>query len=311
MTSSSSAFDTVTAVRLIGESGETKIYDGQVPPDWNIGFVPLGGMTLSIGMRAVEEFYKGKHPDPIICTANFLRPSRAGQPVRIEVQPLKSGRQYSTAIAIMFQKAADDGAEVPITHIVTTWGDLTKEKGFSLPGPPPPTIEPLAELEDQVYPAPVPWAINGIGKYIKHRTGEMREEPRRAQWVRFTDNRAPDLLSLTLFSDAFTPTLMNLGLKHLELAKSYYPTMEINIHYRRKPKDGWLALMSQSRSVINGRLETEVDLYDEDGHLVAMSRQMNLIVPFTRNAKYSSDSKGLESSVEGYRPEIKPAKAKL
>ncbi|KAI8855228.1 hypothetical protein BC829DRAFT_412448 [Chytridium lagenaria] len=135
-------------------------------------------------------------------------------------------------------------------------GDHSKEKGISIPmqGKLPP-IETVEELKvDRIYPVDLPWARQGIGKYLKQRYPEdLPAGAVRKQWLRFTDHREPDLLSLTI----------------------------------QKPKNGWLALITQSRTVVNGRFETDCDIYDEEGNLVAMSRQMGLIVSFERNAKYS------------------------
>jgi hypothetical protein len=55
-------------------------------------------------MKAVESFYKSKHPDPILCSATFLRPAKMGSVARIDVEEIKKGRAYSTAVAVMSQK---------------------------------------------------------------------------------------------------------------------------------------------------------------------------------------------------------------
>ncbi|KAJ3220242.1 hypothetical protein HDU67_003257 [Dinochytrium kinnereticum] len=269
-----SAFDKATEVSLIATEGSGKSYAGRVPDDWNIGFVPLGGISLSIAMRAVMEFFKGSHPDPVIATANFLRPSRKGEPCLIQVDIIKKGRSYSTATATMSQKL--DGKEewTPIIHVVTTWGDLSGERGPTIPmeGKCPPMASVQELKVDRLYPADVPWAGGGIGQYIKQRFADHGPSgARREQWLRFTDNREPDLLSLTMFGDAFTPTLLKLRHEYHEFASSYFPTMEISIHYRKKPKNGWLALITRSRAITNGRFESDCDIYDESGQLVAMS----------------------------------------
>ncbi|KAJ3109281.1 hypothetical protein HDU97_007775 [Phlyctochytrium planicorne] len=263
-------FDAATKVTKTSDTA----YDAQIPKDWNIGYVPLGGMAVSICMNAISQSVPPSTPDPIIATANFLKPARKDTPCKIKVEILKTGRLYTTAIGRMYQEDDKNPNDwVLILHVVSTFGDFDKEKGMTIPNAPPPIPSVGSLGPDKIYPMDLPWAQHGIGKYIKQRYPPTTPSvPERKQWLSFTDGRKPDLLSLTMFADAFTPTLMNLKREYPEMEQSYFPTMELNIHYRGRPKGDWIALVSRSRRVVNGRFETDVDIYDEEGSLVGMSR---------------------------------------
>ncbi|KAJ3317631.1 hypothetical protein HDU76_001112 [Blyttiomyces sp. JEL0837] len=371
-----SAFDRATSVTFVSnndhdlkgsqsEIPRTAVYMSRLPDDWNMGFIPHGGMLLSTIMRSAQDFYKESHKDPINVTINYLKPATRSTLCRIEITELKKGRQYSTAILTIRQpvpttKKQSQPPTTPtllpphsttwpqIAHVITTFGNMETEKGdnyIDIKGfdedifkPHLPTPEDLKDIEEPWPTADFPlrqyiiqrcvvepfkakegmvlmgdesnsdkvWLKEGEsgvsqvagrghvgdGEGVDRRwgRGESRNRMKGFQWMRFTDWRDQDLLSATFFADAFTPTPMrHEELFYKKMWNSYYPTMDLNIQFKARPKDSkWMGVLCRTRFMVNGRFESDCDLYDEQGNIVAICRQSNIVVPFSRNKKHES-----------------------
>jgi hypothetical protein len=72
--------------------------------------------------------------------------------------------------------------------------------------------------------------------------------------------------------DAFPPAVF-----HLELPAGWVPTLEMTVHVRDLPAPGPLTGLFRTRYVTNGLFEEDGQLWDSDGRLVALSRQMGLV----------------------------------
>ena len=55
-------------------------------------------------------------------------------------------------------------------------------------------------------------------------------------------------------------------------------TVQLTVHLHRLPVPGWLATRLTTRHVINGFHEEDCELWDEDGNLVAQSRQFAILL---------------------------------
>ena len=61
--------------------------------------------------------------------------------------------------------------------------------------------------------------------------------------------------------------------------QAWVPTLELTVHLRKHPKPGWLRAVFQTRVLRDGLLEEDGELWDADGDLVAMSRQLATVIP--------------------------------
>ena len=59
----------------------------------------------------------------------------------------------------------------------------------------------------------------------------------------------------------------------------WVPTLELTVHVRGVPAPGWLKVGITTRAVMDGLCEEDCELWDSDGRLVAMSRQLARILP--------------------------------
>lgn len=70
------------------------------------------------------------------------------------------------------------------------------------------------------------------------------------------------------------------------LAKFWYPTVCLNLDVKKLiPEEGvdWLFLRVRSRQIKNGRLDLDVEVWDADDDLVALSTHTTLIMGTERN----------------------------
>ena len=247
---------------------------GEISDRWSIGPYPNGGYVLLVGLAAVRE--ELPHPDPFTVTAHFFTPTAHG-PVDIEVERIRSGRAHSTAMARMLQ----DGRER--ARIIANYGDHTASQGPTHIGATPPELPPPDECEDAGPSEPMP---NGLVAAIRDRidwriapgTAGWRHGTRtgRAEvggWIRFSDGRPVDVHALPLLADALPPAVF-------EVAESgWVPTLELTVHVRARPATGWLRAWFSTRFLVDGYLEEDGELWDEQGRLVAISRQLARLNP--------------------------------
>jgi len=105
-------------------------------------------------------------------------------------------------------------------------------------------------------------------------TGDASSTPLEvAGWIRFADGAPPSVLGLLAMADAFPPTMVG------SVDVGWVPTVELTVHLRRRPAPGWILGVFQTRFLIDGVLEQDGELWDSDGNLVALCRQMALALP--------------------------------
>lgn len=260
-------FDADTEVTATGDGH----WRAAIAPDWNaISGVPNGGYLLATALAATTDALGGG--DPLTVTAHYLRPGLVG-PADIEVEVVRRGRLTSTAAARLSQ----DGKER--LRVLAAYGNLSATGGPAtlpvvapaIPGPDEcavftagtaaPQVR-IAERFDFRFPPASRW-ISGK----KSGTAEIDG------WIRFADGRDPDVAALPLIVDAFPPSVFEV------VDGVLTPTVELTVHIRQRPEPGWLQARLVSRALLDGMLAEDVELWDSTGRLVAMSRQLALVVP--------------------------------
>lgn len=263
--------DADTRVQRIGPG----LWRGEVSDRWSIGAYPNGGYLLMIALAAVRE--ELPHPDPFTITAHYLTPTQHG-PVDVEVEVIRSGRAHSTAMARMLQ----DGRER--VRILANYGDHTSSQGptrvLAEPPPMPPPDECVTAPRRQ---RPMP---NGLVAHIRERldwrvapgtAGWMRGQPTgRGEiggWLRLADGRPIDSQALPLIADAMPPAVFDVAVG------GWVPTLELTVHVRARPAPGWMRCWFRTRFLVDGYLEEDGEVWDEEGRLVAQSRQLARLNP--------------------------------
>lgn len=267
MSELSSEFDRDVAVVEVGEGR----FQGDVSSRWDIGGNPNGGYVLSIALAALRRTLP--QPHVLTVTAHYFRPPDKG-PVEVEVERIRSGRAHATGMARLVQ----DGRER--VRVLATFGDLSKAEGPTAVTAVRPSIaDPdhcirrsdvtdLMQTEHE--------AAKRFDTRLSPDTGWANGRPsgvaRTDGWVRFADGREPDVWALPLVADCFPPTVFEL------IDPTWVPTLELTVHVRAEPAPGWLQGHFQTRALVDGYLEEDGELWDSSGQLVAMSRQLALVL---------------------------------
>lgn len=93
-----------------------------------------------------------------------------------------------------------------------------------------------------------------------------------AGWIRLQDGRQPDSCTLPLFCDAFPPSVFSLVGR-----TGRVPTIELTVHVRRRPAEGWIRGCFTSRELAGATLVEDGTLWDSTGEVVAQCRQLALV----------------------------------
>ncbi|MGH3737823.1 MAG: thioesterase family protein [Micromonosporaceae bacterium] len=257
-------YDRDTAVTPDGTPGG---YAATLTDRWSLlNGIPYGGYALGVALRALAA--EVDQPDPLVVSAYFLRRATPG-PAELTTEVVRRGRRITTGEVRLTQ----DGAET--LRVVANFTDLTAAQGRTTVFGEPPKLPPpeqchalpggipgltIRDRYEYRYPEPPGW-----------QEGKLSGDPHAELWVRFTDGRDPDVLSLPAIADAAPPAVMELG--------EWRSTIELTVHLRAHPAPGWLACRVATRYIMDGYHEEDVELWDSAGTLVAQGRQLALLPP--------------------------------
>lgn len=249
---------------------------GHLTADWNIDDNPNGGYALSVLLKALladgRESNEVKHQDPVSLSTHYLRPAISDADASMTAETLRIGRRTTTARGTLTQQ------EKQRITTVATFADLDEwqsDHPSFTPAPPE-----MPGPDDCVARAILDQGVDlNLMSRVEVRTDPDFVEPgSRAEastrgWIRFVDDAAPTTLSLPLFADCFPPSVFTkLG------PVGWVPTVELTVHVRRKPVDGWIQASFDTEDFGNGLLIENGLLWDESGALVAQSRQLALVL---------------------------------
>lgn len=271
-------FDADTSLERVGE----RRFRGEIPDRWGVvGGAPNGGYLMTVAVRAMRA--ADTPPDPLSATAHYVKACRPG-PVTVEVEPVRSGSRHTTAMARVIQQDAER------LRVLATFGDLTAAAGPSAVTGTPPDLPSRAECVtvppdmEQASGAAngaaqsVPPIVERFDLHLTPRSagwavGDPSGEAHMDAWLRFADGRPADTLSLAVFADALPPTALNVVDR-----VQWVPTIELTVHARGRPAPGWLRAVATTRFLMDGYMEEDVEIWDDDDRLVAQGRQLALLL---------------------------------
>lgn len=270
-----SRFERDTAVERVGDGR----YRGEIDAGWEVlgGHAPNGGYLVALAARAMRDPLP--HPDPVTLTSHFVTPAEPG-PVDVEVEVVRGGRRHSTVAARVVQggherlrllatfadlRAAEGPTRVDrsppdlpgvedCVDVLDRWRELSRGGGLTVP--------PILERFDHRMPeSMIGWAVGrplGRGEIGGH--------------VRWADDDRVDTLGVLAITDCYPPAVFNTG----ESSTGWAPTIELTVQVRTRPSAGYLATRFTTTAVTTGYLEEDGEIWDADGDLVALSRQLAL-----------------------------------
>ncbi|WP_182377285.1 thioesterase family protein [Nocardioides sp. WS12] len=240
----------------------------QLTADWNTANqTPNGGYILALLLHAVLQ--ESVHPDALSIAITYFRPGLPG-PGDITVREVRVGRRVSTYDAVLVQAGKEIAHAVVSTHDWDAAGTF-EHAPHQAPVVPRPEdcqdISPLMSLgrapilDRYTYRAPeVPGWL----------TGKPSGNTESLCWIRTTDERPLDALLAGAMTDAFPPVTAEIG--HLASA-----TIQLTVHFRRRPDTVWALGHVVTRHVLAGYHDEDVELWDDQGRLIAQSRQLAIL----------------------------------
>jgi hypothetical protein len=243
-------------------------YDTPIHDRWDIGGNANGGYLLALVANAMRAASGRAHP--VSVTMHYLSPGPAGH-ARTRTEVVKAGRRLATVVGTLSRDGKD------IARAIGTFGDVDAGAGPREVTLQPPDLPPFEDCPGRSDKGPLPVGLSSRLDMRLHPddTGFGRNEPpgvaRVRGWFAFADGRPVDTLALLLAADAFPPVLFNLlGMQ------GWVPTVEFTAHVRGVPAPGPIACAFESRAVQGGFFEEDGAMWDSNGQLVAMSRQLAL-----------------------------------
>ncbi len=265
-------FEFDRALRL-APAEDPAVAHGELDDIWRIRNGINGGLLMALGAAGLRRVLDvdGRHPDPLALSAYFLSPSVAG-PVTVRTEVLRTGRTMSTGEFALGQHG-EDGTPVERMRGLATFGDLAQRTAPLLRTEPPPPMPPPQECLADPPPEFRSTLLDRMDLRLDPAcAGWLHGEPSQRgvirSWLRFADGRPPDVLSLLWALDAVYPVAFDLGLI------GWTPTIEITGHVRARPAPGWLQVMVTTGNVAGGLMEEDARIWDAQGRLVALSRQL-------------------------------------
>lgn len=245
-------------------------YDATLDPGWNIGPVPNGGYSGSLVLRAILDV--ATDPDPLTVTAHYIRPVFAGD-MTIAVTQLRQGRTQSLFDAV----ATQNGKEV--IHMRAVCGDLPSITGATIMAAGPDDLARSSCIRRLRQPGEEwpPDFYSMVDIHIGPRVMDLYGAERRVSdavvdgWIRHHEPTPTGTADIFLFADAFPPPIFMTG-----YGPDRVPTIELTVHFRARPSSDWVQAKFSSPTVSNGLLTEDGELWNEQGQLLALSRQLAL-----------------------------------
>ncbi len=239
-------------------------FRGEVSKNWLINDIANGGYVLALAAKAMQTV-SDKHGTPII-TANYIGPCIPGE-IDIELEKIAQSYKFTRFQARLFQ----DGKEK-----TRVWGTFMKENiGTAVERyeKDPPKVAPREECV--LMPANSGNTLSqnlemfldpDSAKWMK---GELNHRSDMRGWVRFREERGYDLPAVLLMADSMPPPIfITYGVF------SWVPTIELSVSVRKRPLTSWLKFRLHSCYLTNGIIEEDGEVWDEDGNLACICRQI-------------------------------------
>ena len=248
---------------LLDELGNSR-FTGIVSDNWSVNGNPNGGYLMA--MIASAMLRKSDKKETPIVTANYLSKCVPGE-VEIRISEIAHSRQFTRFEAHLLQKGEE---KVRALGTFASENNNYTVKRYETGAP------ELAPLGECVQMPPMP-------QYTLFHNLDLRLDPTCAGWMagkltdvslnkgyfRFHDGRPIDLLALFLIIDSMPPAVVA-----TQGVTAWVPTIELSVNVRNMPQTDRLKCSLRTRFITSGLLEADGEVWDEEGNLAAISRQI-------------------------------------
>ncbi len=261
----SNTFSNTTQVETVAD-GQHNVIISEL---WNVGSIPNGGYLMAHAAKALAK--NSPHPDPLIVTGYYLDKSNNG-PAQVQSEVLRTGRSVSTLAGKLIQ--GDAGQLTERVRLTATFSDLDRLSGPSLNDEDAPSIDPFENclpVEDiapklKMYEQ---FNMRFDPKCCGWNTGEFKDKAEMNAWLEYKDSSPFDVFSLLMIPDMLPPVIFTkVG------ANGWVPTLEMTVNVRAKPNTKRVQIRAKTQHLNNSILEEDVEIWDDQGQLLAVSRQI-------------------------------------
>ena len=245
-------------------SDERFSFSGNVTDNWSINAIPNGGYLMAILANAMMQ--SGDKASTPVITANFLSRCDVGK-VHIAIDKMATSRQFERYEARLQQNGQEK---------VRAFGTFADAKNECVLESYEPSEATVAGLESCI-------AIPKMPTYTLFDQMDIRLDPvctawvegklfsksEMKGWVKFSADREFDVLSLLMIADAFPPAVLT-----SQGMVAWVPTIEFSVNVRKIPTTEWLMCIFRTRHITCGLLEEDGEIWDQNGELAAISRQI-------------------------------------
>ncbi len=239
-------------------------FQGSVTDNWSINGIPNGGYLMALLAHAMLQ--ESTKKDTLIVTANYLHRCEIGE-AEIVVKNIASSRRFDRWQAVLSQEEEE---RVRALGTFIQRGSAATEKRYDSSPPEVAALEecvpmpflPRFTFFDQVDvrldPECAGWLEGDLGNRLEQKG-----------WARFKEPRPYDMISVLTIADAFPPPVF---VAYGPIA--WVPTIEFSVNVRNLPTTDWLKCSFRTRYIDNEILEEDGEVWDGNGELVALSRQV-------------------------------------
>jgi len=239
-------------------------FDVEVSGNWSVNGTPNGGYLMALMASAMVR--QGDMRSTPIVTANYISRCVPGR-ARIEVERISLTKQFNRMQAKLIQDGkekvrangtfSDEKNECFIERYETGAPDIAPLDAC-VPIPTMPKYTLMDNLDIRLDPECAGWM-----------SGKLADRSEQKGWISFRDERPLDMLSILLIADSFPPPVFaTQGLI------AWVPTVELTVNVRNIPVTKWLKCTLRTRFITCGLLEEDGEVWDGEGNLVAISRQI-------------------------------------
>jgi acyl-CoA thioesterase len=288
-------FDRDTAVWRVedagaGESGRGRaLFGAQIASDWRAGRGPHGGYLAAILLRALIESVADEARAPRSLTIHYAQAPEPG-PVQIATTIERQGRSLSTLSAR--RRQGEQLIALVLSAFSVPWG------GPEISRVQMPSVEPFDPSREGVK-----LIEHGGPEFARHLVLQPRiegelfaqgEQPMEVRaWMGLAEPRPLDALSLAFFADALIPA------PYMRLPEpAAVPTVDLTVHFQehmpRKiegasfpqgdPRELCLA-QTRTELIHDGFFVEDGMIWASDGTLLAQSRQLAIVIPFSSSKR--------------------------
>lgn len=255
-------FNATTKIQTTENKDHHKL---QISKLWNVGRIPNGGYLMAYVAKSMAECLV--HPHPVSVTAYYLDKSENIQAC-VSHEILREGRSISTISSRLIQNQQEK------VHFTAAFSDLNKSKGenFCEQGAPE-----ICAFEDAIAVTEVAPHLRMYEQFnmrfgpacVGWNKGHYKDKAEMHAWLEFADQSKFDVFSLLMVADVLPPVIFTrFG------ANGWVPTIEMTVSIRALPQCSRLQIRGKTRYLTQGFLEEDVEIWDDQGNILALSRQL-------------------------------------